>query len=169
MKKVADWLPIIIPLLITSLEKAFLLSESMAARGFHAHHGTRNSRPVSMGLVLAAFSVFSGWILNVYDYPKWLGGVLYVFGGSCFVLLLFIQGRQTRVTHYRQEDWHMKDILASLLFAGISIAFIILVLNGRLSSLSYSPYMALSFPSFQWLCLLFCVMSLFPVFLEPND
>ena len=169
MKKVADWLPILIPLLITSLERAFLLSESMAARGFHSRQGSRSSRLVITGLILAAFCIFSGWILTLYDYPKWISISLSGFGGSLFLILLILQGRQTRITYFHQEIWHAKDILASLMFACASIGFIILAFSGKLSSLSYSPYMALSFPPFQWLCLVFCVCSLLPITLRPND
>lgn len=169
MKKVSDWLPILIPLLITSLERAFLLSESMAARGFQAHQGSKNSRGVILGLVLAVFCVFSGWILTLYDYPKWISIILFGFGGASFLILMILIGRKTRITHFHQESWHMKDILASSLFACALIGFIILTLGGKLTSLSYSPYMTLSRPAFQWGCLIFCVSSVSPAFLNSND
>jgi len=169
MKKVTDWLPILIPLLVTSLERAFLLSESMTSRGFHAHQESRHSRLAIVGLTLAAFCIFSGWVFTMYDYPKWVTFCLFGVGGSFFLILLILLGRQTRVTHFHQESWHIKDILGTVLFSSSLIVFIALRLSNQLESLSYSPYMALSPPTFQWGCLLFCASSLFPIFLKSND
>ena len=169
MKKVADWLPLLVPLLVTSLEKSFLLSESMTARGFHAHQGSRNSSLTIAELILAAFSIFSGWILSLYDYPQWISIMLYAFGGLLFLLTMILTGRQVRVTHFHQEIWQRTDILASVFFSASSIVLLILILKNSLPSLVYTPYPTLALPSFEWVNLVFTISAFIPGLLKSND
>ncbi len=169
MKKIKDWLPILIPLLVTSLESAILLSESMTARGFHVRQGSKTSNLATIGLVLAAFAVFSGWILKLYGYPDWLSLLLYILGGLLLIIILACTGRQTRVTRFHQDVWHLKDILASILFTLLISGFVILRLKNTLPSLSYSPYPILSAPTFQWFGLIFCFSAVLPALLKSND
>lgn len=169
MKKLGDWLPILVPLLVTSLEQAILLSESMTARGFHAHRGLKHANLIIVGLILAVFSIFSGWILSLYDYPQWISILLYSLGGLSFITILILTGQQVKITHLHQEIWRPQDILASSFFSCSLIVFIILTLSDKLPSFSYSPYSTLSFPSFQWVCLLFSICAVIPVFIKSND
>jgi len=169
MKKIKDWLPILIPLLVTSLESAILLSESMTARGFHVRQGSKTANLATIELVLAAFTVFSGWILSLYDYPEWLSLLLYILGGLLLIFILTCEGRQTRITRFHQEVWHLKDVLASVFFSLMLVGLIILMLRDALPSLSYSPYPSLSAPTFQWIGVIFCLNAWLPALLKTND
>ncbi len=169
MKKITDWLPILVPLLVASLEKALLVSESMTARGFHIQQESKPRIFTISGLILATFLFFSGWILNLYDYPHWLTNLLYFFGSSFFIIILVLAGRQTGITHLHKDTWRLKDILACVTLSCSLICFILLILKDALPSLSYSPYLTLSFPDIQWIAVLFAINSFLPVLLKPND
>lgn len=169
MKKVSDWLPLLMPLLVTSLENAILLSESMTARGFHTQHTSNASTLAIIGSITATFAVFSGWILRLYSYPYLFSFTLYIFGGSILILTLFIAGRQSKITHYHQEQWQTPDILGSIFFFLILIGFSFLNVTDRFPSLVYSPYPKLSWPSPQIIGLILSMTFITPIIFSFND
>ena len=148
MKKIADWLPIVLPLLISSLERSITLSESMTARGFHPQQSLRSSKNVLIGIVLALFSIFSAWILQLFDYPPLISIILYLIGGISVLLTFFIANRKISVTRFYQEKWKLVDILASLFFAIIISILVILEISGCSPQLTYSPYPVITQPIF---------------------
>lgn len=169
MKKVSDWLPIIIPLLITSLEHAFLLSESMAARGFHAKSSNINPRIYLASMVFAVFAFFAGWVLQLYNYPQWISYVLYGVGLGIMILVLFMAGQHVKVTHLHREVWHKKDKL----FVLINLLAFILLLSLHFADqsfvLPYSPYPKLSFPDASILGVIFSFLPGLPLFFLNHD
>jgi len=168
MKKLSDWLPIVLPLLITSLEKAIMLAESMTARGFQTLP-VKNSNLTIIGLIAAVFTVFSGWILHLYSYPTWISRSCYIVGVLVIISLLLISTRQSNVTSYYKEVWQSKDIVIGVFLTSSLIAFVFLVSNSRISSLSHSPYPVLNYPPFQLSGLFFSMFSLFPLLFTDYD
>ena len=169
MKKVSDWLPLLLPLLVTSLENAILLSESMTARGFHTSQSSNTSTLAMVGSITATFAVFSGWILRLYSYPEFLSIILYIFGASILIMTLFLTGRQSKITHFHQEQWQTCDILGSTFYTLILAGFIIFNITNRLPSLAYSPYPALSWPSPQIIGLILSTTSITPIIFSCHD
>jgi len=169
MKKVSDWLPIIIPLLVTSLENAFLLSESLTSRGFYSKSSMKFSSFNLIVIVLGIFAVFSGWILHLYDYPLVTSVVLYSLGISGIILILKIAGNQANVTHYHQEVWRTRDKI----FVGISLiiagAMIGLTQTECLASFIYSPYPSLTFPDISVLGIFLSVVPGLPLIFTNHD
>jgi len=168
MKKISDWLPILIPLLVTSLENAFLLAESMTARGFHKQVDLRTPQNL-ISLILGTFAVFSGWLLQLYRYPIWISSVLYFIGGGVILLTLILIGKQTKITRYHHEGWTRADILMSLGIAFYLIIFAYTSLTNQLPTLDYSPYPYISIPVVQTLGFLFCLLPLIPMVLPEHD
>ncbi len=168
MKKMQDWIPILIPLLVTSLENAIQLSESMTARGYHVQVN-KNTNLSLVGLVFGAFSIFSAWILQLYNYPEGILFVLYILGGLIILLTLLHSGKQRTSTQYYKEQWGFSDLTGAVFMSVYLLAYISLLSYNKLPSLFYSPYPNLSFPPLQLLGLLFSVLSIFPLFLSFND
>jgi len=169
IRKVSDWLPIMIPLLITSLEKAILLSESMTARGFHSQVKGRNPSLGLAGLILAIFSVFSGWVLSLYNYPQLVSIMLYVLGAALLFLVLFLTGRGSRITNLHRESWQVLDVIIIGLFAVGLVTLIGVQIDPRLPSLGYSPYPSLVFPDIEPVGILLSLMPGIPLALKFND
>lgn len=169
MKKVSDWLPLLMPLLVTSLEKAILLSESMTARGFHTQPRSNASSLAFIGSITATFAVFSGWILRLYSYPDILSIILYIFGASILTMTLFLTGRQSKITHFHHEEWQMRDVLGTTFFIIILAGFIIFNITDRLPSLAYSPYPSLSWPSPQIIGVILSTTSITPIIFSCHD
>jgi energy-coupling factor transporter transmembrane protein EcfT len=138
MKKISDWLPILLPLIVTSLEDAIILSESMTSRGFHAVSIRNHANLAVISLVIGTFSIFSGWILNLYAYPQAISIFLYGVGGSIIILTLLKKGREFRVTHYHQVSWQKKDIIFSAIFLIILITQVIIAAFYE-NNFSYTP------------------------------
>ena len=168
MKKISDWVPILIPLLVTSLEKAILLAESMTARGFHKQVDLRKPNNL-ISLMVGAFSVFSGWILQLYRYPIPLSVTLYVAGGALIVMTVIRVGKQVRTTRYHREDWRPIDISGALISTVYVLSFSLVALTNRLSSLSYSPYPQLTIPRVQITGIIFSLLPFLPVFTLHHD
>lgn len=169
MKRVADWLPLIIPLLVTSLEKALILAESMTARGFHIRRETGTSQSLLIGMVAGTFAIFSGWILRLYDYPMAISIALYFFGGLIIVFIFWYARRSITTTRYHNETWALIDILSSASFLMASIALFIIRWTSLLPSFSYSTYPTIQTPGFQWFGLVFTLVPFLPVVFDYYD
>lgn len=147
MKKVSDWLPILVPLLVGSLEDALLLSESMAARGFHFHPEHKQNHMVLIGLTSALFSVFSGWLLRLFDYPAWVSLLLYAVGSALVVAVLTAAGRAQNVTSLHKPVWRRQDRLALALLGAADLFLIRVMAAGLDAVFSYSTYPRLVSPA----------------------
>ena len=147
MKKLSDWLPILIPLMVTSLENAVQLSESMTARGFQTQTaGSRSSRPLVL-LILSTFLVFSGWILALFGYPNWISWTLYLIAFLGITFLFHSLSRKVNIVHLHMDHWTKADIVATLIFVLITTLMIGLIITQRTDFLSFNPYPTLKFPS----------------------
>lgn len=150
MKRIVDWLPLLGPLLITSLENAFSLSESMTARGYHSHTKSLSGLYVTFPIIIATFFIFSGWILRLYDYPSVISFVLYFIGGLTIIISILLANRKIKISHYHKELWGIEDLMISAIFVGIIVIWILLQTSGKLTSVSYSPYPNLTLPGIQF-------------------
>jgi energy-coupling factor transport system permease protein len=168
MKSIPDWLPILMPLVVTSLEDAILLSESMTSRGFLPKTSSKYSGVTTISLVLGTFSVFSGWLLNLYNYPRYLSITLYLIGGLVTLTTLYTKGHEVKVTRYRQEKWQTLDILAGIFYAFAILAIVFLSLTNRLE-ISYSPYPSLTSPNFNSLGIFLSMMPIIPWVMANHD
>jgi energy-coupling factor transport system permease protein len=168
MKNISDWIPIMIPLLVSSLENAILLAESMTARGFHKQTELQSPRAL-VSLILAAFLIFSGWILQIYRFPRLVFISLYVLGASVVIITLVAIGKQANITRYHQETWTKTSMFSAALI-GIYIAgFAFLALIGRLSTLGFSPYPRLHLPAIQTPGFIFSLIPLLPILVLDHD
>ncbi|MDF1518887.1 MAG: energy-coupling factor transporter transmembrane component T [Brevefilum sp.] len=168
MKKISDWLPILLPLIVTSLEDAIILSESMTSRGFHAVSNRNQENFSIISLVIGTFLIFSGWILNLFDYPQVISIFLYVVGGSLIIFILLKKGCEFRVTHYHRVSWQKKDIIFCAIFL---IAIITQIIFAALyeNNFSFTPYPQLSMPSLNIGGFLLSVVPLIPILASNHD
>jgi len=169
MKKISDWVPLMIPLLVTSLEKAILLSESMTSRGFHAQHGTKSTRMMIIALIGAVFAVFSGWIFQLYDYPDAFSTIFYIVGGLIVFWVFFISSRQTKVTRFHQDIWMSSDILGTIVFSLLFVGLLISRIIFQHPVLSFTPYPVLSLPPLHLSGFLLCLIPILPLFFSSHD
>jgi len=154
MKKLSDWLPILIPLMVTSLENAVQLSESMTARGFQAQKESSNSSSPLIILILGTFLVFSGWLLTLFGYPIWLSWALYLIAGLLIALIFFTLSKRINIVHLHQDHWLSGDIFAIIFFGLVFLLMTGLIISQHNDFLSYSPYPTLAFPklsAYGWL------------------
>lgn len=149
MKRIVDWLPLLGPLLITSLENAFSLSESMTARGYHSGTKSLSGLHITFPIIIATFLIFSGWILRLYDYPSVISYVLYFISVSTVLISILLANRKIKITHYHEEDWKPNDVVLSATFLGIILIWLMLQTSGALPSVLYSPYPTLRLPVIQ--------------------
>ena len=168
MKRLVDWTPILMPLLVTSLENAILLSESMTAKGYHQIKNEKSNLYL-IGFVLSAFAIFSGWILHLYQYPLKHSIILYLIGLCLILGMIFTIGRNSQFTRYRQEVWNPGDYFVSTLMSLYLASFVLLSLAGFLNSSTYSPYPLISIPELQMLGLIFPIVLIFPLFSHHHD
>lgn len=168
MKNMTDWLPILIPLLVSSLENAIQLAESMTARGFHKQTSV-GSPFVLVSFLIAAFTIFSGWILQIYQYPSWIYFSLFILGFGLTGLTLLMIGNQSKTTRYQQEPWRSADVITGSIITLLIVSFVFLVWRGHLASLDYSPYPRLTPPILQLIAIFYSLVPILPVFILQND
>jgi energy-coupling factor transport system permease protein len=168
MKKIADWIPILIPLLVTSLENAILLAESMTARGFHKQVDLRSPSAL-ISLISGVFLVFGGWVLQLYRYPGTIFIPLYLLGGLLMIATLLHIGKQTKITRYHHEALKPADYFIVVIITSYLISFAFLAFDQRLTSLSYTPYPHLSFPAVQMSAVIFTLLPLLPLVFTHYD
>ena len=173
MNSARDFLAIIMPLLTSSLERAFQLAEVLTARGFH-HPAFPTQSLLGQrwsyfaGLVL----IFLGWQWKWVNQflplsAFWLGKPLFFLGLIVFCIPFWRIGKISGQSRYYAEAWHTQDWvgLFSLLITAIGIISFSLHND---PSLSYSPYPSLTLPLFNpWIGFCFTGLSV-PVFLQGS-
>ena len=169
MKRVSDWVPITIPLLVSSLESAFMLAESLTARGFHQNTSKRNNNIHLAVMVFGVFVIFAGWILNLYNYPQILIITMYCVGIGLIILIFWLFGRQVKITSYAKAVWQPGDIFFVVMNLVIICVLIGLRLSGQLITFNYSPYPSITFPEISLSGLLFSLTPGFPLFFINHD
>ena len=144
-----DWLPIVVPLLVSGLERSMGLAEAMVARGYGAVSDQAQPLRTQGLLALGLFSLLGGWLVWLF-LPSWkvpaLGGM--IVGAGLIVGVLWLAGRAVPRTAYRTHRWTVRDTLV-VLGCGLTLAAVLLPLPlaGR-ATLAYVPYPRLTLPPF---------------------
>ncbi len=164
VRGVRDWLPIVTPLLISALERALALAESLVARGYAAVDAP-STLHTQVPLALGLLTLLGGWLTYVFAPAARtlalaaLGLGLALLGGA-----LWLTGRAVRHTSYHPRRWHWRD---TLIIAGcVPVLFLLLT---RRAAVTYSPYPALTWPPFNPLIGLSILGLLVPAFVVPQD
>ena len=141
-----DWLPLVMPLLVSGLERAMQLAEAMTARGFGNLSEAQTAHNISRSLIVFGLATLAGGVAGSLIGAGALSTALIVVGGLAVIAALWLQGRGVKRTHYRPQLWTPRD-WAVVAGALLVIALYLLPLPGvDQSSLAYSPYPRLSFP-----------------------
>jgi len=139
-----DWRPILVPLLVSGLERSMGLAEAMVARGYGAvsdrGNPPRTQGPLAMGL----FVLLGGWLAWLF-LPSWKGVALggMIVGAVLIVGVLWLAGRAVPHTAYRTHRWTARDTLVML---GCGGTLAVALMNQE--ALYYSPYPRLTLPPF---------------------
>jgi energy-coupling factor transport system permease protein len=140
---IRDLLPLIMPLLANSLERAIQLAETMEARGFAGAMQPLSRRQAVLaqaGTLAALLSLLAGLFLLVYapQHSAW-GWALASLGGGGLLAIFWLQGRRVQQTRYRRPAWLARDTLV----VAASLAVIGIVVVARVAvpeTLFYNPY-----------------------------
>lgn len=168
MKKLSDWLPILIPLMVTSLENAVQLAESMTARGFQVQDEGQNSPKALIFLILSTFLVFSGWLLSLFSYPTWVSWAFYLIAFLIIALLFFTLSSRVNIVHLHKDQWQKGDFFAVILFGMVFIFMAVLIISQNIDFLSFTPYPTLHFPTLPIAAWLLGLVPGIPFLLIPN-
>ena len=146
LRGLADWRPVIVPLLVAGFERSLRLSETMVARGYGSTTRIEHSLGKRGGLLVVTAAALVGWIV------LWFGfqiGWLIIAGGVLLLALILLRSpNQIKRTKYHRYSWGRIDFLliaAGLLALTVAIAPIPFIDK---ASLSFSPYPTLSIPEF---------------------
>jgi len=146
-----DWLPIVVPLLVSGLERSMGLAEAMVARGYGAVSDRGNPLRTQGPLALGLLALLGGWLAWLF-LPSWEGAALggMVTGAGLIIGVLWLAGRAVPRTAYRTHRWTARDTLV-VLGCGLTLAVVLLPLPLPLTdrgTLAYAPYPRLSLPAF---------------------
>ncbi len=150
LRRLRDWLPILMPLLIGGLERAFQLAESLASRGFASQptQSTQQHRSTQLTISVALTGLLSGWMLRLIWAYDTLGSILMFSSAILLFGKLWMLGKHAPHTRYRQFTWNNADT-AVVLCASVTIAVLLLPWPAiERATLGYYPYPLVSQPSF---------------------
>ncbi|HIQ01339.1 MAG TPA: ATP-binding cassette domain-containing protein, partial [Anaerolineales bacterium] len=142
-----DSLPLLLPLLITGLEKAVQLAEAMEARGY----GAGDPPPLRDRLLVAAglLGMLAGWFAALFWWQQPLAG--YLIAGTGMILEgwgLWRMGRLRRHTRYRPRRWSLADGLMATA-AAVPLVLTLGCAVTRPELLAYTPYPRVTLPPFE--------------------
>ncbi len=144
-----DWLPIVVPLLVSGLERSMGLAEAMVARGYGAISDRAQPLRVQGPLALGLLALLGGWLMWLF-LPSWRGEALggMTVGTGLIAGVVWLAGRAVPRTAYRTHRWTAHDTLV-VLGCGLTLAVALLPLplTDR-ATLYYAPYPRLSLPAF---------------------
>ncbi len=143
VRGVRDLLPLLMPLLVTALERAMQLAESMEARGFGGQMlaATSAERLRIQGVLLAGLAALGVGVAGLGFWPDrtWLAGGLLALGGALLLWAFWDQGRRVRRSRYQRWTWARADrILLAVSLVSAGIWLLVLLTNGNW--LLYYPY-----------------------------
>jgi energy-coupling factor transport system permease protein len=153
VRGVRDLLPLILPLLVTALERATQLAESMEARGFGHQiiEASPGRRSASQLAVLAGLGAIGIGVAGLWFWPQHraLMGFLVAAGVAFLLWSFWEQGRRVRRTHFRSWLWARTDrlVLAASFAAGAPWLGVLILRADWLFYYPYPPYSP--WPSFQ--------------------
>ncbi len=144
-----DWLPIVVPLLVSGLERSMGLAEAMVARGYGATSDRAQPLRTQGLLALGLFALLGGWLAFLL-LPPWKGAAVgaMIVGAGIIVGVLWLAGRTVSHTTYRARRWAVRDTLTVL---GCGLALVTVLLPLPLvdrGTLYYAPYPGLTLPAF---------------------
>jgi len=153
LRGVRDLLPLIMPLLVTALERAMQLAESMEARGFGGQMLAVSARQriteqlailVGLGALGAGFAGSGFW-----PGRRILVGLLLAIGGGALIWAFWDQGRRVRRTRYRRWRWERADRVVLVISASTALGWLVawLMRGDWLFFYPYPPYSP--WPTFQ--------------------
>ena len=163
-----DWLPIVMPLLVSGLERSMGLAEAMVARGYGAVSDRAQPLRSQALLALGLLTLLAGWLAWLFMPWKWaaMGGM--IAGAGLILAVLWRAGRATPRTTYRPRRWSGRDTLV-VLGCGLSLVVVLLPLPWiDRATLYYAPYPRLTLPPFDPLIGLGLLGLLAPAMLSRN-
>jgi energy-coupling factor transport system permease protein len=149
VRGVRDWLPIVVPLLVSGLERSMGLAEAMVARGYGAVSDRAQPLRLRIMLLTGLTVLLGGWLAHLL-LTSWRTVALATIaaGGLLILGAVYLAGRSVRRTHYRPYQWTASDTLMTLGSALVlAVALAPVPLPGR-ATLAYSPYPQMSWPAF---------------------
>jgi len=144
-----DWLPIVVPLLVSGLERSMGLAEAMVARGYGAvsdrSHPLRLQALLAVGLLV----LLGGWLGWVF-FPRRasLALPLLIVGVGLIVGVIWLAGREVPRSRYRPRRWTWRDTIVVLgCIVTLGATLVPLPSIGR-ETLYYTTYPSLALPGF---------------------
>ncbi len=143
VRGIRDLLPLLMPLLITALERAMNLAGSMESRGFGGQViavSPRQRLAHQLSLLGGLALVGLGLSVNAFWPQLVIVGGLQLAGGLALMIWSFWDvGRRSRRTRYRRWPWTRLDVVVVVLgVAGVSAWLVVMFL--RPPWLHYYPY-----------------------------
>jgi energy-coupling factor transport system permease protein len=164
LRRLQDWLPLLIPLLTGGLEHAVQLSEAMTARGF----ASLPARPLGgqrwllvSGLLLAV----AGWVVWVGKHQPAASLLLIACGSLLLGGGIWRAGRQVKRTIYQRYSWGWRS--GMVIFSVIVLVSWVWLpwFHPLRQALVFNPYPALTWPAFDLLSGVITLILTLPAFL----
>ncbi len=143
IRRLSDWLPLFMPLLVGGLERALQLAEAMAARGFIGENGASPKSHAQLVSGMGLLGILSGGLLTAWRPTLW-GPLLMGVGAVAMIGALRLAGRHVPHTTYRRVVWGYREWLV----AGSALAALAAFLGWGTPTRTYNPYPTLTWPAF---------------------
>jgi energy-coupling factor transport system permease protein len=148
IRHLRDWLPLVIPLVTSGLERAMHLAEAMTARGFASESTLQANKGNREALLLGLMLFVVGWLVWISPIHPVIG--LGLLGVACLSILgaLVLIGRKSRRTTYKTQTWSPSDFLIIIGAVFTLVIFLHPPFEMLRTTIQYNPYPVLSLPDF---------------------
>lgn len=146
LRKIRDWLPLIIPLLIGGLERAMQIAEAMTARGFTSQTERKTSSYEKALLPVGLALIMLGWMMELTVRVTISGWWLIGLGLLSLLVLFFLSGKRVKKSVFTDEPWNA--VSGWITVASVLLLFVFILRLPGHQSLLYDPYPAFVIPGF---------------------
>ncbi len=138
-----DLLPLILPLLANSLERAIQLAETMEARGFGSAIlpiSQQRAMLTQLGMLAALLGLLAGMCIVAYwpERRTW-GWILAGLAAGGMLIVFWLQAKRVQRTRYRRSKWTGRDT-AVVLASAVVVTTIVISRLIDPEMLTYTPY-----------------------------
>lgn len=165
IKRISNFLSILLPVIIIGIEKAVTLAESMESRAY-GNTQKKEGLGEKLGFIFSLILFLTGFFLMMLKVNYWF---FFMIGGLILIFITLIKiSSDIKVTRYKREKWQSKDIIVVIVSTLAGLFFLWLNFY-NVNILTFNPYPKVDFPDINIFVMIILLFMIIPTILSGSE